>query len=174
MQLEPRSYFTIVRQLKDPQDTGTYYVRAYIRKSLDDTLLDTVDLTDYGGQRFKYNYQLPADTSGEGLYIDITTRVFTDSGYTTESDYYQKENFQYLVKKGYNPVYGGGGGYIDYKKVREIIKEEIEKLPKIEIPEQKEVDLNPILKAIEDIDVSPVVKTEKVELGGIARLNLKR
>jgi len=171
MQLEPQSDFVIVRQLKDPQDTGTYYVRAYIRKSLDDTLLATVDLTNAGSQRFKYTYHLPADPSGEGMYIDITTRVFTDSGYTTESDYYQKENFQYLIKKMYNPVYGGGGGgSIDYKKVREIVKEEIDRLPKIEIPPQKEVDLKPILEAIDGIEVSPIIKTEKVELGGIIRL----
>lgn len=172
MQLQSGESFVIVRQLKDPQDTGTYYVRAYIRKSLDDTLLDTIDLTDAGSQRFKKTWQVASDPSGLGMYVDITTRVFTDSGYTTESDVYQKENYEYLIAQRYNPVYGGGGGgsSIDYKKVRQIVKEEIDKIPQVEIPKQKEIDLKPVLEAIDGIEVSPIVKTEKIELGGIIRL----
>ena len=169
MQLQSDEKFVIVRQLDNPADTNTYYVRAYIRKSLDDTLLDTVNLTDKGSQRFTKSWQVVADPSGEGMYIDIETRIFTDSAYTSESDVYGRQSQTYLVAKRYNPVYGGGGGGgVDYKKVRKIIQEELEKLPqpeKVVIPKPKEVDFSAIIEAIKKIP-----QPDKVELGGIIRL----
>lgn len=165
MQLEPREYFTIVRQLDDPQLTGTFYVRAYIRNSRTNVLIDTLDLEDQGNYRFTKEWQVPADSSGRGFYIDITSRVFTDSGYTTESDVFAREKEQHLIAKRYDPILLGheGGVEIDYKKIKKIIQDEISK---IKIPN----DFSPILKAIKDIEVSPIVKTEQIDLKGLTAL----
>ncbi len=144
LQLEPRENYTIVRKLDDPNDSDTYYVRAFIRNSKTDALLDTVDLTDKGEGRFTGNWQVVADTVGLGIYIDITTRVYTDSGYTVINEKYADRQDQYLVLARYNPVFGngsGGGRDIDYKKVRKIVQEEIAKIPPVEIPAFPKVNI---------------------------------
>lgn len=146
LQIEPQKSFPIVRNLNNPRDTGTYYVRAYIYDGVDaDDLLDTVDLTDLGSQRFKKNWQTPVDSSGQGRYITIFTKVFTDSGYTTESTRYAREEEMFLIKEGWNRVYGeGGGADVSYKRIRKIVQEEIKKR-KIE-----KVDLGFVIKALQE------------------------
>ena len=165
MQIEPQKKFIICRQLDDPLDVDTLYIRAYIRDAFDDSLLDTVDLTDKGDHRFRYSWQVVADGSGQGRYITITTKVFTDSGYTSESDVYGRQENEYLVKVSWNEVFGhGGGADINYKKVRKIIKEELEKIPKDELPEIKETDLTLVLRAIRAIKIPEAQIPDKVDL----------
>ena len=123
MQLSPGEYFAIVRQLADPNDAGTYYVRAYVRNARTDVLLDTKDLTDRGGQRFSVEYQVPS-VSSDAVYIAITTRVFTDSGYTTLSTDYTQEIQTYLVdirSKHFGGGGGNGGVKVDYEKIKKMI-----------------------------------------------------
>jgi len=186
IQLDPQEIFVICRQLDDPTDTNKYYVRAYIRNAKTDELLDTVDLTDQGDQRFRGEYQVPADVSGEGFYITITTKVYTDSGYTNESPNYAREENQYLVQKRYNPILGSGGGdHTDYKKVRKIVQEELKKvrIPKadlgpviktikgIKIPKQKEIDLTWIGKEINSLkkEIRNLPKPQRIDLGLIRK-----
>ncbi len=83
--LQPQKSFTVVRQIANHLDSATYYVRAVIRNAYTDELIETLDLTSRGSQRFSKNWQVPADPSGEGFYISIVTSVYTDSGYTTKS-----------------------------------------------------------------------------------------
>ena len=173
MQLQPREKFTIARQIEDPLDANTYYVRAYIRNAHNDTLLDTLDLEDKGDQRFRVDWDVPEDGSGEGFYVTITTKVYTDSGYTTESDTYGREEREYLIQMRYNHAIGGGGGGsdVDYKKVREIVKEE---LRKIEFPKPaKPVDLTSLKMAVDEakteIMMIDIPKPEKVDLSPISR-----
>jgi hypothetical protein len=162
-QLEPTEHFPIIRQLDDPQLIGTYYVRAYIRKSISKALIATVNLTDEGNYRFSYDYQVPQD-AGSGTYIDIETRVFTDSLYTTESDVYGRKVETYLIQSRWNRSFGQGGGTdISYEKIKKIVEEVVS-------GKYKETNLKPVLDAIGAIEVSPIIKTEKVELGGLARL----
>jgi hypothetical protein len=186
MQLRPREYFTIVRQLEDHTDSSTYYVQAVVRNARTDALIETVNLTDQGSRRFSKPWQVPADTSGEGFYISILTSVYTDSGYTTKSPNYGEKIDTYLVQDRVNPNLGIGGAVdIDYKKVRQIVQEEIANIPAppqpprvdlskldtilegisaIRIPEPQKLDLSPVLAAIKalpkpkDIDLSPVLK----------------
>jgi hypothetical protein len=149
LQIEPRINYPITYNLGNPTDTNTYYARAYIYDGVDaDTLLDTVDLTDLGNQRFKKNWQTPADVSGQGRYITIFIRVFTDSSHTAESDTYGRVEEKLLIKQGWSPVFGGGGGGVDldYKKVRKIIAEEMDKMPKPK--KTKEINLSPLLNEI--------------------------
>jgi len=193
-QLEPSETFIITRQITDPADTNTYYLRAYIRNAESDTLLDTVNLTDKGDQRFRGNWHVPVDGSGLGFYVTITVLVFTDSGYTTESKRYARTEQVYLIQQRFNPMLGGGGGAdVNYKKVRRIIQEELKRLPQpiepedinwtpilekirdnyekissIKFPHQKEVDLGPILKTIKEVEraiqLIRIPEPEKIDL----------
>src|SRR5574337_612585 len=103
MQLEPREYFTIARGLEDYTDSTTYYVRAVIRNARTDALIDTVNLTDNGNRRFTKAWQVPADPSGLGFYIIVTTTVYTDSGYTTKAENYLERFEEHLVQNRPNP-----------------------------------------------------------------------
>jgi hypothetical protein len=141
MQLVPGEIFAIVRQLADPGDTGTYYVQATIRNARTDVLLDTKNLTDRGDQRFSVEYQVPSKSS-DAIYIAISTRVYTDSGYTTLSTVYGQEVETYLVEMR-QQHFGGGGSSMSYKKIEEIVKaaiKEREKEPEVPADVQGIVD----------------------------------
>jgi len=174
LQLEPRKNFPIVRQLDDPLDTNTYYVRAYIRDSYSNTLLDTVDLVDKTGQRFTYNYKTPADKSGEGTFIDITTKVFTDAAYSSESDVYARERDTFLIKETWNRIHNPGGGdplagphEPDYAGFGKIVDKRIKG---IKFPKQEKVDLTPVIDAINNIHIPDPIIPEKFPIGAITRL----
>lgn len=161
MQLSPREYFTVARGLEDHTDGATYYVRATIRNARTDELLDTINLTNQGdGHRFSLPWQVPADPSGQGFYILITTSVYTDSGYTTKSELYGDKYDTYLVHRRASASFGAGGGGadVDYKKVRKIVEEVVSKalqeLPQPEKEEVKEVDLEPVLSSLQSISSS--------------------
>lgn len=139
MILRPQQTKTIARQLGNHLDTNTYYVRAKVRNSLTDELLATVNLTDKGSGRFTGDWLVAQDSTGLGFDVDITTSVYTDSGYTTKSANYADETNEYRVETLQMHHLGGGGGVdINYKKVREIIKEE---LAKLEMPKMPEIDM---------------------------------
>lgn len=124
MILQPQEYFTIVRQLGDPNDANTYYVRAVIRNARTDAIVTTLSLTDQGSRRFSLPWQVSADPSGQGFYISVLTSVYTDSGYTTKSDVYSEEMETYLIDNRFRNLGGGGGGDgVDYKKLRAIFED---------------------------------------------------
>lgn len=176
MNINPNTNLRIVRQLADPYDLGTNYVRAVVRNSATGAVLETINLTDEGSQRFAGYYHTDADPSGVGYYIDVTTTVYTDAGYTTKSENYQVEAKTYNVIQQFGPGMGlgGGGADVNYEKVRRIVQEELAKLviPEpatlpdltpvllgleqrltksvgaIKIPEQKDVDLEPVLQEV--------------------------
>jgi len=137
IQLRPREYFTIVRGLPDHTDSGTYYVRAVIRNAKTDAIIETVNLTDQGTRRFSYPWQVPADPSGEGFYIVITTTVYSDSGYTSKAEGYGEEFATYLIQDRINPNnLGFSGPDIDYKKIKKMIDDAV---ANVKIPEPKEM-----------------------------------
>jgi len=192
MTLSPGEYFTIARQLNDPSDSGTYYVRAFVRNARTDALIDTINLTGRGDQRFTQEWQVVPDTSGLGLYITITTKVYTDSGYTTLSTVYGIEQHEHLIQDRSAMIWGGGSGLdIDYKRIKKMIDEAVKSRPEptvdlfpiqtalldlheavksIHLPEAQKIDLQPILNSLEAIknkevsppDLSPIVN--KVDL----------
>src|SRR4051794_23817939 len=108
MQLQPQQTFVIVRQLDNPFDATTYYVRAVIRNSVTDAIIDTVSLTDKTSQRFVYPWQVIGDVSGQGTQIDITTTVYEDSAYTTISSVYGKQTQDYIVQRRVSQFHNGG------------------------------------------------------------------
>ena len=156
--IAPRQYLPIIKQISDPLDTTTYYVQAYIYKCVGNdapSLVKTVNLVDRGGQRFTYQYQTPADVSGEGYFLSIITKVFTDSGYTTESSNYERTEVEHRVIE--RVQHFGGGTGVNYKKITTIIEKEVSgKIKDIEKTlgeiKSKKVNLDSIIKEIQSID----------------------
>lgn len=171
-QLTPNSQFTFVEQLGDPTDSGTNYVRCIIRYSSTSKTVATVNMTDHGGQRFTALFTVPADLTGQGYYLDVTTTVYSDSGYTQPNVDYQIQTVSYFVIQPVTNSNQGGGG-MDEQSFINLLKKYI-RFPKIKIPEQKDIDLSPLharLDQIEkrrprDVDLSPVI-------GSLADLHTK-
>jgi len=164
MTLNPGEYFTIVRQLPDPNDSATYYVRAEIRNARTDELIETVALADRGSRRFSQPWKVPFDTTGLGFYISVLTAVYTDPSYTTPSDVYSQEIQTYLVDNRFRNLGGGGGGdSVDYKKLAKVLHDELSKI------EQPELDLSPVMTALEQLSAAhsgiiPIVKRSDQKL----------
>lgn len=176
MQLSPREYFTIARGLEDHTDNTVFYVRAAIRNARTDALIDTINLTNQGdNHRYSLPWQVPADTSGQGFYILVTTSVYTDSGYTTKSSIYGDKFDTYLVMERANPNQGiGGGDSVDYKKIQKMVKEAVAEIPKPE--KAKEVvlpdfSLQPVISAIDAVrvrlDTLKFPEQKPVDLSGV-------
>jgi len=177
LQVEPKETYPITRYLEDPTDTATRYVRALVYKPRTNELLATLNLTDRGSQRFDYNYEIPADVSGQGYFLQIIVKVYDDSAYTTESNRYERKEINLLVQQRWNQAFGSGGGGIDinYKKIQEIIRDEVKnefaKLPKPEKP--KEVNLRDLEdrlaiakdRIISEIKSIKIPEQEKVDFG---------
>ncbi len=159
MQIAPQENFPIVYLIGDPFDATTYYVQAIIRDSGTGATLITKNLTNGGSRRFSGIVQAPSDPSGLGRFIDVTTSVYTDSGYTTKSQNYEERQETYLVTPRWSIALGGGvGGGVafDYEKIRTIFLEVI--ADKIHIPapvdissmEKKLIELAEIIADIKD------------------------
>ncbi|QGH73122.1 MAG: hypothetical protein [Podoviridae sp. ctviO18] len=172
--LSPGENFIITRQLGDPSDASTYYVRAVIRWANGDTVINFdgnafINLTDSGGgsQRFRGTMRVPQDQNGgQGSWLTITTTVYTDSGYTDKALNYEVKEEEYLVQDRRNPYSGMGGGGInvDYDKVRRIVKEEQAKVdmkPLMDGLSSLKMGLSGVEKAIKNIEIP---EPEKVNL----------
>jgi hypothetical protein len=127
--LQPNNSFTVVRQIPNHLDSATYYVQAVIRNAYTDVILDTLQLDNKGSQRFKKDWNVIADPSGQGFYISIVTSVYTDSGYTTKSENYGDDENTYLVQDRITVGrIGGQGSGIDTFDLRRVVKEEMDNL----------------------------------------------
>lgn len=149
MILNPLEEYVISRQLNDPSDVGTNYVQAVIRNAKTDVIITTVNLDDKGSQRFTKTWQVVSDPTGLGLYITITTTVYTDSGYTIKSTVYGVEQHELLIQDRINPYLRGGGADVDYKRIKKMLDEALSSIPKPDKPEK--VDLYPIQSTILDL-----------------------
>jgi hypothetical protein len=176
--LNPSETITINRLLKDHTDTATYYVQAKIYNADTQALITTLNLTDNGNRWFSKAYKTPYDnTYMIGKRIVIITSVFTDLGYTTKSDSYGEEMEEYLIEQRWNQATMaslGGGSSFDYKEIRKIIKEELEKLNENLEPLvfPKEVDEEGLKNDLESriskkIDGIIIPIPEKVDLGDL-------
>jgi hypothetical protein len=181
IQLQPQETLTIVRVLQDPSDVSTNYVQAVVRNSRTDEIIDTVRLTDRTNRRFTKDWRVPADTSGFGFYVDITTSVYTDSEYTVKSTTYGEENETYLVQDRARQKNGNGGG-LARRDIRDIVSEELAKIveelkPKKEKPKDtpppKDYDdsFAKLLKAISKIEKPQKVNLEPI-IEGLTNLEI--
>lgn len=178
MHIAPFEYFTIVRQIEDPLDISTaYYPQSEIRNAETDELITTLDLASKGDGRYSKRWQVPADVSGLGFYVTIITKVYTDSGHTTESPNYGRKEQTLFVKERRENVGGGSGltgrdveailikvltdfdfptNETDLKplvkaigKIPGLTADRID-IPEVKIPKQKQTDLTPVLNAIQE------------------------
>lgn len=169
--IQPREYFPISRMLPDPNDSATYYLRAVVRNATSGVTLSTVNLLTQGNHIYANSYQAPADSSGRGLFITITTTVYTDSGYTTKSAIHAEEsdtfvvydrfNFAQIISNIVNSLQTGND--VDYKKIKKIFREVLDAQEK---PEPKPVDLTPVISTLSRIEEAHLsLKTSVGKLG---------
>jgi hypothetical protein len=154
MILQPGETFAVVRQLADPSDGETSYVRAAIRNAKTDELIKLLPLTDRGDRRFSATWEVPQDPSGLGFYVAVVTTVYADSGYSTPNLNYGEEASTYLVDNRFRNLGGGGGGdSVDYRKIEKLIAKAF---GGIKIPDAKDaaVDLGPVLDAVDALGLA--------------------
>lgn len=167
--IKPGKQLPLVWQNNDPNDLSTtYYVRATLTKSSDGSTIATQNLTNNGNGRYSYFYITPYYEND--TLIDVTIKVYTDSGYSELSPIKTVEHESFIIKS--DIAFGGGGGeYLSYADVKKAVSEVI---ATIKMPEQKEIDLSKIekeialvMKAISDkpitekTDITPVIEQLK-------------
>ena len=163
-QLAPNTQFTYVEQLGDPTDQNQNYVQCVVRYSASSAVIATINMTNVSGQRFTGKFQVPTDPTGLGYYLDITTTVYSDSGYSQVNTNYQTTTTTFFVLQPVTPsAFGGnGGGYDDANLLKRVqILEDL--IRAIKILPHKETDLSPVIEAIESLDIpttdlKPVIK----------------
>lgn len=177
MEIRPQAPYTISFFITDHTDTNTYYCRAVVYDTTTGELLETHNLSATSGNSRLFNKraQAPGDPSGQGRKITIVATAYSDAGYTIKSPLYQEQAENYVVIKA--PISGGGfGTQVDYRTIREIVQEEISKIPapeKIEIPEfpiipeQKEPDLTGIISAINSSKNDIEKKIELIKISSV-------
>lgn len=148
MQYRPQEAIPIVYLISDPNDSATYYVRSVMRNSGTGAIIKinglnykNLTVTAGNSRRFTGIVQAPSADAG-GLHIDITTTVYTDSGYTTIATGYQESLDLHLIQERWNTGYGtGAGGYtpkapeLDWAKMEALIIKVFNELPSTDIPE---------------------------------------
>lgn len=165
--------------MADPADVTVYYVRAIVRNAKTGATIDTVDLSSLGSGIYATSWQAPADSSGLGLFITITTLVYTDAGHTTLSDMYGQEQDTFLVYDRFKMFQGlaqqinalNSGADIDYKKIKKIVDEALAPVAaavkKVQAACEKmdmSIDFKPVLDAIAGIDIpEPAEAPEPVD-----------
>lgn len=168
--LQPQQDFVILWENSDPLDTTTYYPRVVIRDAISGTTLDTIDLSLVAGSTslYRYTWQPPADVSGAGRQINMTVKVYDDSGHTSLAASKAIENRDYLIMDRLRHMGGGGGGVsVDYKKIGTIVADALAAQPKPEKQVHPVTDLAPVLKAIAGIEMPEIPEQKPVDLSSI-------
>lgn len=176
-QINPGDSYPIYRLLEDPSDVATHYVRAVVKNAETNEVLETINLTDNGDRTFIGAWSAPY--SPIRLYVAIVTTVYDDAGYSVLSANYGQKADYALVEQRWSHAFGGGGGgsSVDYKKIEKMIEAAVEKLsekiPKI--PENRPVDISPVLTKIEnaaELIIEKMPRIEPIDLSSvIAKVN---
>lgn len=153
IQLNPQENFLIARQLEDVLDETPYYLKAIIRDNNGD-IIDEVKLDNVGNNLFIKNWRTPADPTGLGRYITISIYVYEDEDYTILSQNYGVRTDTYLIHQREGKTFVGSD--ISYNKIKEIVKEEIEK---ISIPDNSD-----LIKEIRNLNKSLNDKVESLNI----------
>jgi len=108
--IEPTQFFPLTYQLDDGLTAPTRYIQAKIIKSSDRSIVATVNLTDNGSGSFSDFSKTPSSLSlSKGIYIEIITTVYKDSGYTDADDlrYALKHETYYVAEEMGGAILGG-------------------------------------------------------------------
>ncbi len=159
IQLTPQEKFPIVRQLEDPSDSNTYYVKALIRDSGSGKTIATLHLDNKGNQRFTANWEVLVP---EGTFVDITSLVYTDSGYTTLSTVYGCENDTYIAQTRWGIQFMPAPSRdVNYEKIEGFFK----KSPPGSNSPIKKVDFKPLHQHLDRVAIQVLkVNEPKVKL----------
>lgn len=165
-QLTPNSQFAYVIQLGDPADSGRNYVQSVVRLSATSSVVSTMDMTNVSGQRFVGAFLVPPDVSGLGYYLDITSTVYSDAGYSSLNENYPIQTSSFLVLQPFtqSSVGGSPGGYSDDAELRKRLERIEASILGVKIPEYKEADLSPLadmiegMRAPDPVDLSPILE----------------
>lgn len=192
----PLQYFPISRVLPDPSDATVYFVMAEVRNGSTGVLLASVKLLSQGSQIYSGVYRAPALASSQGLFLTVTTRVYTDAGYSVPSTSYgnDQDTFQVFDQTNQTIVAAqqiaaivagsipdNSPADVDYKKIEKIVlklvgevvgalKSELavvhsridsldfktDLAPVLRAIEAKNVDMSPVLAAVQHIDLAPL------------------
>lgn len=184
--IAPLQYFPVSRVLPDPTDVTVYYVMAVVRNASTGVTLASVKLLSQGNQIYAATYRAPALASSQGLFISITTTVYTDNAYSVLSQLYgnDQDTFQVfdnttlatIQAQQIAAIVAGSipdtsPADVNYKKIEKIVlaalagalpglSQAVEKLhDKVGALDFK-TDLTPVLKAIDakNPDLSPVLE----------------
>lgn len=145
-QLTPNQPFTFVFQLGDPTDTSTNYVQSIVRLSANNSTVATMKLTSLGGQRFSGTFTVPSDVSSQGYYLDITTFVYTDSGYSQLNVNYPISTQQYFCIMPLNSfAMAAGDDGIDEATLIKVLEKMLGKhVGGIKFPTPRDIDFSPL------------------------------
>ena len=178
MQVEPQTPLPLVYQINDHMDASrdSYYVRAVVRDSLTGATIQSKNLSSAGLGTGRYTSQFgaPVDGTGLGRQIDVTTTVYSDSGYTTKHASYAEVLERWYVKSA--PVHYGGGNTsedIDYARIEKILKKAVkdEFDGRGEPAPGEQVNLTPlqesiasVIAAIDALEMPEIKEPEKINL----------
>jgi hypothetical protein len=125
-QISPGENFDLFYFIRNHTDLTTYYVQAKVYDARTGALLATQNLTQAStnGRLFLATLQAPGDPQALGRNIVSIATVYTDSGYTTKSTDYEEQE-QYFLIRAELPFLAGGG--VDYRTLREIMQEEVDR-----------------------------------------------
>ena len=159
IQIAPQEKFPIIYQLEDPSDSGTYYVQAIVRNSVNGQTIKTINLTQGTGGRFAGVWEAlePEDT-----YVDITVKVYTDSAHTVLSTKYGVDQDLFVVRTPWAikwlPAMSNAG--VDYEKVKEIITVALQGIA-VDYPD---IDFEPIHKKLDSLADSVQILPQSIEI----------
>jgi hypothetical protein len=126
-QISPGESFDIFYFFRDPNDTGTHYVQAKIYDVKTGALLATIGLEQAAtnSRLFIKTTQSPADPVGIGRNIVAVASVYSDAAYTSPDLNYPEQEQYFLIKAAL--PFGGGGGGVDYRIMRELVEDVVDK-----------------------------------------------
>lgn len=144
-QIQPQINYPISRLLPDLFDSVTYYVQAVVRNATTNAVLATIPLASQGNRIYASLWRTPADTSGQGLYITITSTAYTDAGFTMQSTKYAAASDTFMIYDQFHLVQSLGMQInalasvdIDYKKIESLLRAVLKK--EIKIPTYEQID----------------------------------
>lgn len=149
MIIAPQKQYRIPYKINNPSDSNTYYVQSVITEAVSGRVLATLNLVNDGTNFWSALWNTPADPSGTGYQIIISTTVYADSNYSQVSLVYGTQVDDHIIKDiaGLRVPTAGPGNSVDYKRLEKLIRDIVLEIPKTEIPFQEKIDYD----AVEDI-----------------------